>query len=597
MRFHPPASEESTQTPVYDRTLFLKLLRYGKPYWYWMALAVLLIIAGMAMEILGPYLTKIAVDRYILTGQYAGLYLIAALYLGVLLGNFIFRYAQMMTTQYVGQRIMLDLRQDIFSHLQTLHQQFFDRNPVGRLITRVTSDVESLNQIFTQGLVMIFGDILLIVGIVFTMFSLHFGLALWTLSVVPFIGLLSFLFRRKVRHSFGEIRRQIARINSFLQERISGMAIVQLFNRQKEDFRQFRKINWQYTAAYIRTIFYFAIFFPLVELLGAVALALIIYRGAFFLEHQQVTFGILIAFIQYVRRFFRPISDLSEKYNVLQSALAASERIFTLLDTQPEIVSPANGYRTNRLTRGIEFRDVWFTYDSEQVLQDINLYIPPGKRYGLVGHTGAGKTTISRLVGRFYDVQRGRVLVDGVDVREWDLTALRQLMAVVPQEVFLFSGTVLENISLNDPRITRERAIWAARMVHAHHFIEKMPGGYEARIQERGGNLSQGQKQLLALARALAFDPQILILDEATANIDSESEHLIQEALKVVLQGRTAIVIAHRLSTIQAMDQIVVMHRARIREMGTHQELLKQRGLYYRLYQLQFANHTGISST
>ncbi len=581
---------DSTDTARLDRQLFLKLLNYGKPYWYLMALAVILIIAGMAMEILGPYLTKIAVDRYILTGNYSGLYGIALLFLGVLSGNFLFRYAQMMVTQYVGQRVMLDLRQDIFSHVQNLPQQFFDRNPIGRLITRVTSDVESLNQIFSQGLVMIFGDILLIAGIVVMMFSLHAGLALWTLSVMPFILLLSFLFRRRVRHFFGEIRRHLARINSFLQERISGMTIVQLFNRQEEDLRLFREINWQYTASYIRTIFYFAVFFPLVELLGAVALGLIIYRGAFYIHHQLVTFGILIAFIQYVRRFFRPISDLAEKYNVLQSALAASERIFRLLETQSTIKSPTNGYKSNRLNQGIEFKNVWFTYDQEEVLKGIDLLIPAGKRYALVGHTGAGKTTISRLIGRFYDVQKGQILVDGVDVKEWDLYSLRRLMAQVPQEVFLFSGSILDNIRLNDPSISEERAMEAARLVNAHQFIEQMPGGYYARVQERGKNLSQGQRQLLALARALAFNPQILILDEATANIDSESEHLIQEALKVVLQNRTAIVIAHRLSTIQFMDQIVVLHRGRIYEMGTHQELLKQRGLYYRLYQLQFQN-------
>lgn len=573
---------------IYDRTLLSRLFQYGKPYVWLMVLAVVMIILGMGLEILGPYLTKIAVDQYILPGNYQGLYFIALLFAGVLFGNFLFKYGQIMLTQYIGQKVMLDLRQDIFSHLQTLHQQFFDRNPIGRLMTRVTSDVESLNQIFTQGIVMIFGDILLIIGIVAMMLSIHLPLALWTLSVLPLLIIISFLFRRKVRDAYSQIRYYLAKINAYLQERITGIAVVQLFNRQKKDFDQFREINWQHASAFIRTIFYFAVFFPLVELISAIALALIIYRGAFYIQHQLVTFGILIAFIQYAQRFFRPISDLSEKYNILQSALAASERIFKLLDTQPEIVSPRNGYRSGELHKGIEFRDVWFAYQDEYVLQQINLTIPAGQRYGLVGHTGAGKTTLTRLIGRFYDVQKGAVLVDNVDVRQWHLKSLRSLMAVVPQDVFLFSGTVLDNIRLGDDRIPEEKVAEAARLVNAHSFIEQMPGKYQAEIRERGGNLSQGQKQLLALARALIFDPQVLILDEATSNIDSESEALIQEALRVVMENRTAIVVAHRLSTIQYMDQIVVMHHGRIREIGQHQELLKKRGLYYRLYQLQY---------
>lgn len=585
---HPQMDEDKIVGKVYDRHLIRRLIQFGKPYVMLIAGALMLIFVSMGLEILAPYLTKVAVDRYIIPGDFRGLLFIAILYLTVLGGSFLFKYAQIMLTQYIGQRVMLDLRQRIFAHLQSLHQQFFDQNPIGRLMTRVTSDVESLNQVFTQGIVMIFGDVLIILGIVVMMLSIHLPLALWTLSVVPLLIVFSFLFRKKVRQAYSQIRYYLAKINAYLQEHISGMSIVQLYNRQRVDFDKFRTINRQHTRAYIRTIFYYAIFFPTVELISAVALAIILYRGAFYIRNELVTFGVLIAFIQYAQMFFRPISDLSEKYNILQSALAASERIFKLLDTEPAIISPPNGYRTKTIRKGIEFQGVYFSYGEEDVLRDIHLSIPIGQRVGLVGHTGAGKTSLTRLIGRFYEVRKGRILVDGVDIRQWDLADLRRHIAIVQQDVFLFSGNVLENIRLGDSRIPEEKVMEAARLVNAHSFIEKLPGGYRAEIRERGSNLSQGQKQLLALARAIVFDPDILILDEATANIDSESEHLIQEALKAVLKDRTAIVIAHRLSTIQYLDQIVVLHRGKIREMGTHQNLLKKRGLYYRLYQLQY---------
>jgi ATP-binding cassette subfamily B multidrug efflux pump len=580
--------DDKVEGKIYDRQLFSRLAEYGKPYWHLIVLSVFFILVGMVFELLGPYLTKVAVDQYILPGDYNGLLLIILLYLGVLLGKFIFDYLKIMVMQYIGQKVMLDLRQQIFSHLQRLQQQFFDKNPIGRLMTRITSDVESLNQVFTEGLVMVFGDLLLISGIIIMMLSIHLPLALWTLSVVPILLVISFIFRKKVRDSYSQIRLYLARINSYLQEHISGMSIVQLFNREKKNYQTFQKINWDHTAAYIKTIFYFAIFFPAVELVGAVALGIIIYRGAFYIQNELVTFGTLIAFIQYAQMFFRPISDLSEKYNILQSALAASERIFKLLDTKPQIVSPSQGYQAAEITRAIEFRNVSFAYNSELVLKNINLTIPIGQRYALVGHTGAGKTSLTRLLGRFYEINRGEILIDGIDIRQWDLDNLRHHMAVVPQDVFLFSGTVLENIRLGNPQIPQEVVREAAELVNAQQFIQKMPGGYDAKIRERGSNLSQGQKQLLALARAIVFNPSILILDEATSNIDSESEYLIQQALRVVLENRTAIVIAHRLSTIQYMDQIVVLHHGRIREIGDHQELLRQRGLYYRLYQLQY---------
>ncbi|MCB0271195.1 MAG: ABC transporter ATP-binding protein, partial [Calditrichaeota bacterium] len=373
-----------------------------------------------------------------------------------------------------------------------------------------------------------------------------------------------------------------------LQERISGMEIVQLFNREKEDYRRFEKINWDHTDAFIKTIFYYALFYPAVELISATALALIIFRGGWLIEENFVTLGVLIAFIQYARMFFRPISDLSDKYNILQGALASSERIFKLLDTVPKIESPRNGHRESQLRGTITFENVEFAYDKEPVLHDINLSIPMGKRYALVGHTGSGKTTMIRLIGRFYDVQKGNILMDGVDVREWDVQSLRRRMAIVLQDVFLFSGTILDNIRMGSNDIPEDKVIEAAKRVNAHEFISKLPEGYHSRVKERGSNLSVGQKQLISLARALVIDPDILLLDEATANIDSESEALIQQALEVVMSNRTAIVIAHRLSTIQHMDQIVVMHKGRIRETGTHQELLKARGLYYKLYQLQY---------
>jgi ATP-binding cassette subfamily B protein len=580
--------DDKLEGKVYDRQLFSRLTEYGKPYWHLIVLSVLFILVGMSFELLGPYLTKIAVDQYILPGNFNGLLLIIFLYLGVLLGKFIFNYLQIIVMQYIGQKVMLDLRQQIFSHLQRLQQQYFDKNPIGRLMTRVTSDVESLNQVFTEGLVMVFGDLLLIGGIIIMMLSIHLPLALWTLSVVPILLVISFIFRKKVRESYSQIRLYLARINSYLQEHISGMSIVQLFNREKKNYQTFKEINWDHTAAYIKTIFYYAIFFPAVELVGAVALGIIIYRGGFYIQNELVTFGTLIAFIQYAQMFFRPISDLSEKYNILQSALAASERIFKLLDTKPLIVSPAQGYLATEITQEIEFRNVSFAYNSELVLKDINLTIPIGQRYALVGHTGAGKTSLTRLLGRFYEINQGEILIDGIDIRQWDLDNLRSHMAVVPQDVFLFSGTVLENIRLGNTQIPEELVQKAAEFVNAHQFIQKMPGEYDAKIRERGSNLSQGQKQLLALARAIVFNPSILILDEATSNIDSESEYLIQQALRVVLENRTAIVIAHRLSTIQFMDQIVVLHHGRIREIGNHQELLHQRGLYYRLYQLQY---------
>ena len=573
---------------IYDWPLLKRLLGYTRAYWIWMIFAVLMIIIAAFLETLGPYLIKVAVDSHIIPGDYPGLQTIVIVYLGVLLGNFVIRYFQILLTQYIGQRIIYDLRNQIFRHLQELHQQYFDRNPVGRLMTRVTSDVEALNQMFTQGLVMIFGDIFLIIGIVTMMIAINLELALWTLSVIPLLFIVSFVFRQKVRAAYGQIRFYLARINTYLQERISGMSIVQLFNREIRDYHSFKDINWAHAEAFIKTIFYYAVFYPAVEIISAVALALIIFRGGVLIQVETVTLGALIAFIQYAKMFFRPISDLSEKYNVLQAALASSERIFKLLDTQPHIVSPVSPSPVVPHGGEIIFDKVSFAYTEEPVLREVDFRIPAGKKYGFVGHTGAGKTTLLRLLGRFYDVGKGQIRVDGQDVREWKLQALRGKMAIVLQDAFLFSGSVLENIRLGREDITPEAVREAAELVNAHHFIRRMKGGYDAVLSERGANLSAGQRQLISLARALVMNPDILLLDEATANIDSEAESLIQDALDVVLQDRTAMVIAHRLSTIQRMDQIVVLHRGCLREQGTHQQLLKERGLYYKLYQLQY---------
>jgi len=588
--------DDTVSGKIYDWNLLKRLLHYGIPFWHLIVIAVIMIIAAVGLDLVGPYITKIAVDNYIIPEDYSGLVRIIVIYLGILFGSFAVKYFQILLTQYIGQKIIFNLRQELFTHLQKLHQQYFDKNPVGRLMTRVTSDVESLNQMFTQGLVMIFGDLFLITGIVIMMVSINLYLALWTFSVIPLLFFISFLFRKKVRHSYSQIRYYLAKINSFLQEHITGMSIVQLFNREKKDFEDFSEINWQHTLAFIKTIYYYALFYPAVEIISATALAIIIFRGGWLITTEIVTLGVLIAFIQYARMFFRPISDLSEKYNVLQGALASSERIFKLLDTQPQITSPAVGHTQKFMSGEIEFRNVWFAYNSESVLKDISFSIPAGNRYALVGHTGAGKTSIIRLLGRFYDIQKGSIIVDRKDLKDWDLHNLRSHMAIVLQDVFLFSGTIMENIRLGRKDIPDDKVVEAAKMVNAHKFIRKLKSEYSYEVKERGSNLSMGQKQLLSLARALVINPSILLLDEATSNIDSESEALIKDALDIVLKNRTALVIAHRLSTIQNMDKILVLHKGILKEEGNHQELLKKRGLYYKLYLLQFQEHIRTSN-
>jgi ATP-binding cassette subfamily B protein len=499
--------------------------------------------------------------------------------------------------QMAGQRIMQDMRREIFAHLQRLHVGHFDRNPVGRLMTRVTTDVDAVNELFTSGVVTVFGDLFTLVGIMAVMVALDWRLALVTFAVIPLFFVLTNWFRKGARGSFRETRRWVARINAFLQENLSGMSVVQLFRREEKNRGAFAAINRRHYDANMQAIFYYAVFYPAIELLAAIATALILVYGGGQILTGGLTLGVLVAFIQYSERFWRPISDLSEKFNVLQAAMAASERIFGLLDTPALVTTPDKAVRPPVVQGRVSLENVWFSYApptatkpraaSDSVLKDIDFVVEPGRSVALVGATGAGKTSIISLLMRFYDAQEGKVALDGIDVREWDLQRLRSSLALVLQDVHLFSGTIASNIRLGSD-IPMDRVRAAAEAVHAHRFIERLPLGYDTVVRERGATLSVGQKQLLSFARALAHDPRVLILDEATSSVDTETEQLIQDALRVLLRGRTAIVIAHRLSTVQNVDEILVLHKGRIRERGTHQELLARRGVYWKLYELQY---------
>ena len=574
---------------AYDARLMRRILEYTRPYRKLVAGGVILTLVASFLQLIGPYLTKLAIDDYITPGDLPGLYLILVIYLFALFLIFITQFTQIYVTQYFGQKLMYDIRSKIFSHLQNLSLKFFDKNPVGRLMTRVTSDVESLNQMFTQGIVTIFGDIFLILGIIFTLVYLDLRLALWTFSVVPVLFVITFIFRARVREAFRNIRKWLARINSYLQENLTGMSVVQIFNRAGRNYKNFEEINQEHTSAHVKTVFYYALFYPAIELVSSVAIALVIWRGGLYKIEGLTTFGALVAFIQYAQMFFRPISDLSEKYNILQQAMASSERIFKLLDTKPDIQSPENAVTETRLRGEINFKNVCFAYnDSEYVLKDINLDLKEGESVAVVGHTGAGKTTLISILGRQYDINSGSILIDGTPLTDWDLKSLRRQIAVVLQDVFLFSGTIRDNIRLGNTDITDERMQWAAEQVNARPFIDRLPAKYDTQVRERGTILSMGQKQLISFARALVIDPRILILDEATSSVDTETELLIQDALRKLMYGRTSLVVAHRLSTIKHVDRIVVMHKGGIREMGTHQELIEKQGLYYQLYQLQY---------
>lgn len=573
---------------TYDSRLLLRLLRYLAPYKAPVAVSFVLIVLMAGLDLAGPYLTKMAIDDHIAKGDTSGLLRVAGLYGLTLVLAFAVRFGQVFILQLTGQKIMLDMRRQIFGHIQKLHVGYFDKHPVGRLITRVTGDVDAVNELFTSGVVTVFGDLFTLLGIMGVMLAMNWRLAIVTFSVLPLFFIVTDWFRRGARQSFREVRRWVAKINAFLQENITGMPVVQLFRREARNQAAFSDINRGHADANMRSIFFYAVFYPAIDLLAAVAIALILLYGGGRVLAGGLTIGALVAFIQYSERFWRPISDLSEKFNILQSAMASSERIFLLLDTPPEVVAPAVPTALPEVRGRVAFEHVGFAYNpGEWILRDIDFTVEPGRSIALVGATGAGKTSIISLLTRFYDVQEGRVTLDGVDVRELDPARLRSSLALVLQDVHLFSGTIASNIRLGST-ISDERVAAAARAVHAHRFIETLPGGYDAEVRERGATLSTGQKQLLSFARALAHDPRVLILDEATSSVDTETEQLIQDALRVLLKGRTAIVIAHRLSTIQNVDEILVMHKGRIRERGTHAALLAERGLYWRLYQLQY---------
>jgi ATP-binding cassette subfamily B multidrug efflux pump len=520
---------------------------------------------------------------------YQGIAFIAIIFLLANLAAFAVQYTQAIVIQTMGQYIMYDLRKQIFAHLQKLSVQFYDRNPVGRLMTRLTTDVDALNEMFTAGVIAIFGDVAMIFFIVIVMFVVNWRLALVSFSILPLLVVLTTWFRLGARSAFREVRVRIARINAFLQEHITGMPVVQLFNREEKEMRRFDTINQAHRKANIDTIFYYAVFYPAVEIISALGIALIIWYGGGQVVRNGASLGTLFFFLQLLRYFYEPISDISEKYNILQSAMASSERTFKLLDEPVRIASPEKPIRIGRASGRIEFQNVWFAYNGEDwILKDVSFIVAPGERVAFVGHTGAGKTTITNLLLRFYDIQRGQILIDGVNIRDLDLEELRANFSIVLQDVFLFSGDIATNIRLGNRAITDDALREAAAQVHADTFIQRLPEQYASELRERGAGLSVGQKQLISFARALAFDPRILILDEATSSIDTETELLIRDAVERLMEGRTSLVIAHRLSTIQSVDKIIVMHKGEIRETGTHQDLLAQRGLYWRLYQLQF---------
>ena len=589
--------EEEAIGKTYDWQVARRLLRYLKPYVRALIPALALTLVLNLLGILQPMFTKWAIDWHIIPAQtdashLSGLKWLALAFLAVKLAQFVFSYFQEVLLNSVGQRVMYDLRSELYKKLQHQEVAYYDRNPVGRIMTRLTSDVDALNELFTSGVIDLLGDLVMIVAIIAIMLWMDWRLTLVALITVPMLSLATSWFRKGARRGYDRVRTRIARINAFLQEHFSGAQTVQIFNAERKSLKQFHDINDDYRNANIETIFYYAVFFPLVDLIGAIGVALIIWYGGWrAMGTSALTIGALVAFIQYSQQLFQPIRDISDKYNVLQAAVVASHRIFRTLDLPITITPPENPLKTGRATGRIEFERVWFAYNDEDwVLKDVSFTVEPGQSVALVGHTGSGKTTITNLLMRFYDVQRGRVLLDGVDVKDWDLQALRENFAVVLQDVFLFSGTVESNIRLGQENISDERVRWAAREVHADRFIERLHEGYKTEVRERGAGLSVGQKQLISFARALAFDPALLILDEATSSIDTETEQLIQRAIERVMRNRTSLVVAHRLSTIQRADRIIVLHHGEIREQGTHQELLAQRGLYLRLYKLQYAD-------
>jgi ATP-binding cassette subfamily B multidrug efflux pump len=595
--------EEEAIGKTYDSQITRRLLRYLRPYVRLLTPALLLTLTLNGLSALQPLFTQWAIDWQIVPAvdgllpfdrALRGLMWLALAALGIRFLVFVFSYVQSVLLNTVGQKVMYDLRSELYQKFQHQEVAYFDKNPVGRIMTRLTSDVDALNELYTSGITEVLGDLVMIGAIIAIMVFKDWRLTLVILVTVPMLIVATTWFRKHARRGYDAVRTQLARINSFLQEHFSGAQTVQIFNREKKSLQQFHDLNDNYRNANVETIFYYAVFFPLVDFIGAIGIALVIWYGGYHVIHPgsvALSLGALVAFIQYSQALFQPIRDISDKYNVLQAAMVASHRIFRTLDQPVLILPPAAPKKSGRARGRIEFDNVWFAYKGEEwVLKDVSFVVEPGQSVALVGHTGSGKTTITNLLMRFYDVQRGRVLLDGVDVREWDLKSLRENFAVVLQDVFLFSGTIESNIRLGREEIAQERVLWAAREVHADEFVQRLPEKYGAEVRERGAGLSVGQKQLISFARALAFDPALLILDEATSSIDTETEQLIQHAIERVMRDRTSIVVAHRLSTVQRADRIVVLHHGEIREMGTHQELLALRGLYWRLYKLQYAD-------
>ncbi len=623
----PQQHDDDVVGKAYDSRLMGRLLTYLRPYKLQAVISLVAILLKAGSDVLGPYLTKVAVDRYMTTrpaphpasltrwlssNAAVGVTQIASIYLATLVLSYLLEFVQTYLMQWTGQKVMFDMRSQIFRHIQRMHVSFFDRNPVGRLVTRLTSDVDALNEMFTSGVFAIFEDVFVLVLIVAIMLRMSWWLALIAFAVLPLILVVTRVFRKHVRDSYRRIRSAIARINASTQEHVSGMSVVQLFNREQRSYEEFEEVNRQHMLAFKDAILAYALYYPAVELLSSVAIALVIWLGGYGVLRNAVSIGVLVAFIQYSQRFFRPIQDLSEKYNILQAAMAASERVFKLLDTPAELQSPAAPRACDGSGR-IEFSHVWFTYqkldaqqlariqqaqgaeqiaavsqDVEWILKDVSFVIEPDQTAAIVGHTGAGKTTIIGLMMRFYEVQSGSVLINGVDVREQDVTELRRRFGVVLQDPFLFTGTIAENIRLGSDWISEERMKAAADEVNVGDFIRALPQGFDEPLRERGNSLSTGQKQLINFARALAHDPRILVLDEATSSVDTDTEMRVRSALERMVQGRTSVIVAHRLSTVQQADRILVMHKGQLRELGTHQELLGQRGIYWKLYQLQY---------
>jgi ATP-binding cassette subfamily B protein len=596
--------EEEVLGKAYDGRLMRRLLTYMKPYRTAVAISLVMLLLNSLVQLVGPLLTKLAIDRYLVPAKHpsktpidwflshdpwVGLTQLTAVYLVAIGLGFIFDFGQTYLMQMTGQRAMFDLRRQLMSHLQTLDIRFFDHNPVGRLVTRVTTDVDVLNDLFASGLVMIIGDLFMLLFVIATMFRLSPGLTCFLLAVMPLVVMVTIQFRRTASQSYRRIRVAIAKINAYLQEHIAGIAVLQLFNREQRSREEFEKINRAHMEAFKDSITAYGWFYPVVEFLGMTALALLLAYGGFRIRSGALTLGVLVAFFQYGMRFFRPIQDLSEKYNILQSAMAASERVFKLLDTKPAVVSPADPLPLPAGPLSIEFDHVWFAYEGENwVLRDVTFRIEPGETIAIVGHTGAGKTTLTNILLRFYDIQRGAIRVGGVDLRRFDIRELRQQFGVVLQDPYLFTGTIGSNIRLGTSRISEEEIYDAAEQVNLRDFVDSLPEKFQEPVRERGNGFSTGQKQLMNFARALAHNPRILILDEATSSVDTETELRVREALSRLVEGRTSLVIAHRLSTIQRADRILVMHKAELRELGTHQELLAMRGIYWKLYQLQY---------